>query len=83
MLKKNRKALSSKRMKHIKVRYFFVKDKIEKGEVEVKYFSTEMWSDVLTKPLQGEKFRKMGSMLMNCHEHYYKIPNNYIQEKNI
>ena len=46
-------------MKHIKVRYFFIKDKVEKGEVEV-----------LTKPLQGEKFRKMRSMLMNSPEDY-------------
>ena len=25
-----------------------------------------MWSDVLTKPLQGTEFRKMRTQLMNC-----------------
>ena len=44
------------RMKHIKVRYFSIKDQIEKGEVEVKYCPTEkMWSDILTKPLKRKK----------------------------
>ena len=74
ILEKNGKASSSKRTKHIMVRYFFVKDKIEKGEVAVKYCPTEkMRSDVLTKPLQGKKIRKMRSMLMNCLEDYYEI----------
>ena len=45
---------SSKRTKHIKARYFFIKDKIEEGEVEIRYCPTEkMWSDVLNKPKQG------------------------------
>ena len=25
-----------------------------------------MWADVLTKPLQGTEFRKIGDQLMNC-----------------
>ena len=41
----------------------------------VNYCPTEkMWSDVLTKPLQREKFRKMMSMLMNCPKDYFEIP---------
>ena len=51
--------LFSKRTKHIKARYFFIKDKIKEGEVEIRYCSTEkMWSDVLNKPKQGAPFRK-------------------------
>ena len=74
ILKKSGKASSSKRTKHIKVRYFFAKDKIEKGEVEVKYCPTEkMWSGILTKPLQEEKLSKMRSMLMNCPKDYHEI----------
>ena len=30
-----------------------------------------MWSDVLTKPLQGFKFWKMGAHLMDCPIDYY------------
>ncbi len=29
-----------------------------------------MWADVLTKPLQGAKFRLMRAFLMNCHVDY-------------
>ena len=42
---------SSKRTKHIKSRYFFIKDKVDKGEVEIQYNPTEkMWCNVLTSP---------------------------------
>ena len=37
----------------------------------VEYCPTgEMWTDVLTKPLQDAPFRKMRSILMNMTEHY-------------
>ena len=77
ILERNRKVSSLKRTKCIKVRYFFVKHKIKKGEVEVKYCPTEKkWLDVLIKTLKGEKNRKMRSNLMNCPEDYYKVTNN-------
>ena len=49
------KEAGSKRTKHIKVRNFFIEDKIAQKEIEVRYCPTEkMWSDVLTKPQQGK-----------------------------
>ena len=49
----------------------------------MKYYPTEkMWSDVLTKPLQGEKFRKMRLMRMNCPEDYYEMPSNNLYSGN-
>ena len=33
-----------------------------------------MWADVLTKPLQGAKFRLMGAFLMNCPIDYSEDP---------
>jgi hypothetical protein len=63
--------LSSKKTKHIKARYFFIEDKIEKGEVEFWYCPTKkMWSDVLNKPKQGAPFRKDRAMLMGVPEEY-------------
>ena len=54
---------SSSRTKHIKARYYFVKDKIDDKE----YCPTEkMWADILTKPLQGAAFRTMRHHLQNC-----------------
>jgi len=45
--------------KHVNVRYFFLKDRVEQGEVELKYLPTDdMIADGLTKPIQGALFRK-------------------------
>ena len=66
-LEKNGNGSSSKQTKHIQIRHIFVKDKIEPGEITLKYCPTErMWVDVLTKPMQGKQFHEIRSMLMNC-----------------
>ena len=66
-LEKNGKASSSKRTKHIRMRYFFIKDCVDRGEVTIKHCPTkEMWSDILTKPKQGKEFFIMRSKLMGC-----------------
>jgi hypothetical protein len=57
----------SKNTRHIKIRYFFIKDYIDKNEIVVKYLNTDdMLADILTKPLVGIKFKKFCSELMNC-----------------
>ncbi len=57
---------SLNRTNHIKARYYFVKDKIEEGEVDVRYCpTTEMWSDVLNKPNHSTPFKKDHAKLMN------------------
>lgn len=66
-LEKNGRISGSGRTKHIKAKYYLVKDKFHSGEIDLKYCPTDqMWADVLTKPLQGQKFREMRSFLMNC-----------------
>ena len=51
--------VSSKRTKHIRVRYYFVKDRITAGDIVVKHCPTrEILADHFTKPLQGALFRK-------------------------
>ena len=57
---------ASDRTKHIKIRYFWVKDRVDAGEVRVEYMPTDdMVADVLTKPLQGAKFAALRAMLLN------------------
>ena len=57
LLEKNGIMSSSKRTKHINVRYYFIKDRIDKGEINVIYCPTEMMiADYFTKPLQGLLF---------------------------
>jgi hypothetical protein len=57
---------TSDRTRHIHIRYFFVKDRVDSGEVSVKYMPTKlMLADILTKPLQGELVRAMRQELLN------------------
>jgi hypothetical protein len=66
MLEKNGCVSSSKRTKHIKAKYFLIKDYYDTGEIDVKSCPTdEMWAAVFTKPLQGHKFRVMCAFLQN------------------
>ena len=69
LLKKNRNNSSKKNTKHIRVRYFFVKDRIATGNVGLKHCpTTKMLADHFTNPLQGELFRKFSAELMNISE---------------
>ena len=55
----------SKRTKHINTRFFFVHDRIKKGEVVLQYTPTEdMVADFFTKPLQGNLFLRMRDKLL-------------------
>jgi hypothetical protein len=65
LLECNGKASSSKRMKHINVRYFFITDRIAKGEVRVEWCPTKsMVADFMTKPLQGSVFKNFRDLIM-------------------
>jgi hypothetical protein len=69
LLENNGKASSSKRTRHINIRYYFVKDKITNKEVRIEYCPTnDMIADFFTKPLQGMLFKKFRSMIMNIKE---------------
>ena len=58
---------NSERSRHINIRYFFVKDRVEQGDVKIEYKPTgEMIADVLTKPLQGSLFARLRDKLLNC-----------------
>ena len=62
---KNGRASSSKRTKHINVRYFFIKDRVDSGEVTLEHCNTHnMLADYFTKPLQGIKFREFRNRIM-------------------
>ena len=56
---------TSSRSKHIAIRYFWLKERTTTGEVKLKYCPTEdMVADILTKPLQGELFLKLRSLIL-------------------
>jgi hypothetical protein len=65
LLEKNCKASSSKRKKHINIRYLFITDRVSKEEVTVVWCPTgDMIGDYVTKPLQGALFRKFRNQIM-------------------
>ena len=40
---------------------------MDQGEINLEYCPTEqIWSDIFTKHLQGQQFRMMRAMVMNC-----------------
>ncbi len=54
LLEKNGKSSSSKQTKHIKVKYFYIKEKVDNGEIEIEHCPTDqMWTDINTKPKTG------------------------------
>ena len=62
----NDRASSSKRTRHLNVRYFFIHDRIEAKEVRVEYCPTaDMLGDFFSKPLQGALFTKFRNIIMN------------------
>ena len=61
----NGKLSSSKRTKHINIRYFFIQDRVANGEIALKYCPTDqMLADYFTKPLQGAKFIQFRDMIL-------------------
>jgi hypothetical protein len=68
LLEKNGKASSSKRKrtKHISIRYFFITDRVKKGDVLLVAWcpTGDMIADYMTKPLQGALFRKFRDQIM-------------------
>jgi hypothetical protein len=62
----NNGASTSDRTRHVAIRYYWVKDRIDKKEVEVVYCPThEMVADLLTKPLVGEAFIRLRNAMLN------------------
>ena len=67
LMEKNGKASTSKRTRHINIRYFFVADRVQNKEVTIEYRPTgDMTGDFFTKPVQGTPFKKFRNEILNC-----------------
>jgi hypothetical protein len=65
LLEKNGKRSSGKRTRALNIRYFFLTDQIEKGNVSVEYYPTkEMIGDYMSKPLQRKLFKNFKDLIM-------------------
>ena len=75
-MEKNGRNSCTGNSRHVNIRYFWVKDRIEKGEVDLRYCPTEkMLADYFTKPLQGAAFMRFWYVVMG-HKHIDSLYNN-------
>ena len=66
LLEQNGILSSTRCTKHINVRYYFIKDKVNSKELTIKWCSTDkMVADYNTKPLSGEKFLQFRKAILN------------------
>ena len=73
LLESNGMKSVEKGSRHIKIKYFFVTDKVKDNEVKIMYYPTEdMLADFYTKPLQGSLFIKHRNALMGLKEEDFK-----------
>ena len=64
-LERNGRQSCGQKSRHIDVRYFFIKDRIKSGDIDLQYCPTEvMLADFFTKPLQGKQFKLLRSAVM-------------------
>jgi hypothetical protein len=64
-MQKNGRASCTGNSRHIDIKHFFVKDRIDKDEIEVKFCPTHlMIADYFTKPLQGKQFKLLRDYIM-------------------
>ena len=57
-------ASTTARTRHIRVRYFFIKERIDSQEVRVQHTPTDdIVADLLTKPIQGARFIRLRDLL--------------------
>jgi len=66
LLMKNGRLSSGKRTKHFDIRYFYVKDLIDRKIITITHcVSKEMVANFFTKPLQGKRFRAIRDVIVN------------------
>lgn len=54
----------SRRMKHVEVKYYFIRDLIKEGRIRLEYVPTEhQQADILTKGLPATTFVKLRKLL--------------------
>ena len=75
LLEQNGRASSSKQTRHINIRYYFVTDCANCGEITIKHCPTvEMIGDFFTKPLQGGLFIKFRDRILNTQTDPSTVP---------
>ena len=65
-LERNGRSSSGKQTRHINIRCYFIKDRIDSGDLEVQHCPTDdLIADYMSKPLQGAKFYRFRKAILN------------------
>jgi hypothetical protein len=57
-----------KKMRHVERRHQFLRDHVEKGDIEMRYIDTErQLTDIFTKPLDSFRFANLRGGIGVCH----------------
>jgi hypothetical protein len=82
-LEANGKASSGKRTRHFNIKYFYITDLIQRGEVQIEYCPTDdMLADYMTKPLTGVKFKQFRNKIMNLKEAVASVSRSVLENNN-
>jgi hypothetical protein len=59
-----------KRMRHLERRHHFLRDHVEKGDIEMRYIDTErQLANILIKPLDASRFADLRGEIDVCHRY--------------
>ena len=81
-MEKNGKASSSKRTRHINIRYFYITDVVKNQKsVDIEYLPTdEILGDFFTKPLAGATFYRMRNLILGINkEDFHAYQKEYLK----
>jgi hypothetical protein len=57
-----------KKMRHVERRHHFLRDHVEKGDIEIRYIITErQLADIFIKPLDSSQFANLRGEISVCH----------------
>jgi hypothetical protein len=57
-----------KKMRHIERRHYFLRDRVEKGDIEMRYIDIErQLANIFTKPLDSSRFDNLREEIGVCH----------------
>jgi hypothetical protein len=66
LIERNGRQSSTKRTRHMNVRFFYIKELVDSGMITIEHCPTShMLADFFTKPLQDHQFRKLRDQIMN------------------
>ena len=68
LLESNGRKSPGKYSSHSNIRYFFISDMKEKGQLSIRYCPTDkLVADYMTKPLHGPKFNEFRQQIMRLY----------------